>query len=159
MVPPTSLDFRHSCCLGVTSVIQVGQKIQSKWDDKAHTVILTIYHPYWTWEELHDHEENVMTPMLLLSSCKPVSLMMDMSQGTFFDPKETTEQVRQTGLVHRTLPIELVVFVLRDEGVGTLLKALHERYGAPNHIYRLARSVNEARAIIDEYRGQARYSA
>jgi hypothetical protein len=143
---------------GVAQVIDIKQKIQSQWDDDPHTVILTTYRPYWTWEELHDHEENMITPMMS-SSCEPVSLIVDMRKGTFFDPVATTAQVRQTGEMHRVLPIELVVFVLRDDSIGKLLKILHDRYGAPNQVYRLARSVDDARAIISEYRGQLRYSA
>jgi hypothetical protein len=135
----------------------MGQKIQSQWDDDARTVIRTTYHPYWSWEELHEHEENVITPMM--SSDKPLSLIVDMRAGTFFDPIATTAQVRQTGEMHRALPIELVVFVLRDDGVGKLMQILHERYGAPNQVYRLARSLDEARAIIREHRGQLRHSA
>ncbi|MFN8375591.1 MAG: hypothetical protein U0694_22290 [Anaerolineae bacterium] len=140
------------------SLINPEHRIQSQWDDESHSIIRVSHLLYWTWEELHRHEQQVIAPMLR-SARQPVSLLVDMRGGPFFDPTATSEQVRQTGEMHRVLPLELVVFVLRDMGTGTLLKVLHERYGAPNGIYRVARTLDEARAMIRDYRLQEHYSA
>lgn len=134
------------------------QTIYSRWDDAKHSIVLVTHRPYWTWQELHDHEDHVLAPTLLAAE-QPIALIVDLRAAPFFDPTATSEHVRKTGEVHRALPLEVVVFVLGDSSVGTLLKTLHERYGAPHAVYRIARTLDEARAMIAELRRQAQYAA
>jgi hypothetical protein len=136
---------------------QSTNNFSSSWDDDTPNTLITAHRPDWTWEELHEHEASVMTPMLR-SADQAVALIADMRSASYFDPIDTPSHIRQTGEMHRALPVEMVVFVLRDPAIATLMTALYERHGAHDVVYRSARTLSQARLLIAEHRGGGRYS-
>lgn len=136
---------------------QSAHNLSSAWDDDQHSILITTHKPNWTWDELHEHEVSVITPMVLTSD-QPVALITDMRSASYFDPIDTSAHIRQTSKIHCALAIEMVVVVLRDPSVSTLMLALYERHGARDVVYRVARTLSEAHMLIADHRGESRYS-
>jgi hypothetical protein len=117
--------------------------VHSSWDDLNRTVIRTTHSAEWTWDELHQHDTQVVVPMLE-SVHHNVALIVDMRRSAWVPLSGFSEEVKQAADTHRLHNIDLVIFVL--------LKSAHRRYGRSTKVYLAAQTLEEARAAISAYR-------
>jgi hypothetical protein len=127
--------------------------IHSQWDNPEKTIILTTHSAEWMWDELHEHDATVVAS-LLESVDHAVSIIIDMRRCAWLPLEDFAGQVKKTTNTHRFHKIDVVVFVLKEAGIGALLKTAHKRYGESAPRYLDARTIEEAREIIIEERSR-----
>lgn len=127
--------------------------IVSEWDDEAHTILLTVLGDLWDWEDLHRHNTDVTTSMVV-SVAHPVAIIIDLGQSLLPSLDGFQDHVRRITERHRKLNIEIVVFVARQSEISTLLRDAHRLYSTRDQHYTAAESVDKARTVIHAFRNR-----
>ena len=127
--------------------------IVSHWDDEAHTVLHTIISDHWNWTDLHDHDINVVAPMIEAEN-HSIAIIVDLSRYPWISLDGFQTNIKRAAQDHRLLNVEMVVFVTPHNDIGMLIRDAHRLYGARGRFYTLAPNVDNARTMIVAYRSR-----
>ncbi len=125
--------------------------MESVWENDQRSILHTMYSGIWTWSELHHHNRTVVEP-LLQASASPVAMILNMSEAFWVMPGSVLQNLKRSILNYAHYDIDIIVFVSELDGVRALMETVHRRFGAKDRIYLVARTSEEAKEIIHQYR-------
>ena len=121
--------------------------IRSTWDGPEHSVIITTHSGQLTWQELDDHDENVILPMLE-DIDTPIAMIKNIAMSYWLAPNEFIPWVKKTAQLYQAHDVKAILFVTRDQLVGALLENAFQQYGLTDCHYEHTPSLDAAQARL-----------
>ncbi|GAB4511108.1 MAG: hypothetical protein OHK0046_08740 [Anaerolineae bacterium] len=127
--------------------------IQSEWYNQKHHIVLTRHSHDWTWEELEAHDQRVL-PTLLTTATGPTAVIRDLSRSDWLpESDEFIEHIKVSGRAQLGCNIDIVMFVIHHEEIGSVLALAHREFAVRGRKYYFTDTIDDAYAIILEHRG------
>lgn len=127
--------------------------IYSEWYDHNNNIILTTHGHDWTWDDLKWHDSQVL-PEFVRDSTASVGVIRDMTRSDWLpESDEFIEHIKDAGNIQRTLDIDIVIFVINQEEIGSVLALAYREFAVQGCKYYFTDSVHDAYSVIMTHRG------